>query len=81
MKVMVRFFWNRSFKFQKAKSRTRATQSPEKQILDLSPFSEVNDGEKEEIKEDDFKNGRGGDEKGCIGEGGEEGDHLEEDRW
>ena len=39
----------------------------------------MNTDEKEEIKENDFKNGRGGDKKGCIGERGEESDTLKKD--
>jgi hypothetical protein len=36
--------------------------------------------EKEKVKEDDFKNRRRGDEKGCIGDGGKEGQRSEKDQ-
>ena len=39
----------------------------------------MNTDEKEEIEEKDFKGGWGGDEKGCIGERGEESDYLKKD--
>jgi hypothetical protein len=39
----------------------------------------VDNGKEEKVKKGDFKKGWGGDKKGRIRDGGEEGHHLEED--
>jgi hypothetical protein len=40
----------------------------------------VDSGEKEEVKESDFKKGGSGDEKGCIRDGGKEGQDPEQNQ-